>query len=73
ATYYYPNGGYGACGWPLQNSGMTVAIGPDNWDGGAHCGETMTVTYKGTTICLTIADLCPGCQGNEIYLPEGAM
>ncbi|KAJ6479597.1 hypothetical protein C8R45DRAFT_793338, partial [Mycena sanguinolenta] len=74
ATSYYPNGGYGACGWTIENSDMAVAIGSGNWDGGTHCGETMAVTYGSTTICVTVADLCPGCQGaNGIALTPGAM
>ncbi|KAF8124262.1 RlpA-like double-psi beta-barrel-protein domain-containing protein-containing protein, partial [Mycena galopus ATCC 62051] len=73
ATYYYPNGGTGACGGTIQNGDMAVAIGQDNWDNGAHCGATMTVTYGGTTIYVTVEDLCPGCQGsNGIDLTQGA-
>ncbi|KAF8179966.1 hypothetical protein K438DRAFT_1543637, partial [Mycena galopus ATCC 62051] len=80
ATYYYPNGGTGACGGTIQNGDMAVAIGQDNWDNGAHCGATMTVTCKpfpanhgGTTIYVTVEDLCPGCQGsNGIDLTQGA-
>ncbi|KAF8180011.1 hypothetical protein K438DRAFT_1768662 [Mycena galopus ATCC 62051] len=45
ATYYYPNGGLGACnGVVIQNGDMAVAIGQGHWDNGAHCGATMTVT-----------------------------
>ncbi|KAF7361007.1 hypothetical protein MSAN_01130900 [Mycena sanguinolenta] len=74
ATYYYPEGGYGACGWTIQNWDMAVAIGSGNWNGGSHCGATMTVTYGSTTIQVTVADLCPGCQGaNGIDLTQGAM
>ncbi|KAJ6479627.1 RlpA-like double-psi beta-barrel-protein domain-containing protein-containing protein, partial [Mycena sanguinolenta] len=74
ATYYDPDGGYGACGWQIQNSDMAVAIGSGNWNSGSHCGATMTVTYGSTTIYVTVADLCPGCQGaNGIDLTEGAM
>ncbi|KAJ7898654.1 hypothetical protein B0H14DRAFT_3424448 [Mycena olivaceomarginata] len=36
ATYYYPNGNYGACGWMINNGDMAVALGPDHWDSGAH-------------------------------------
>ncbi|KAF8124409.1 hypothetical protein K438DRAFT_1511364, partial [Mycena galopus ATCC 62051] len=65
STYYYPNGGTGACGGTIQNGDMAVAIGQDNWDNGAH--------YGGTTIYVTVEDLCPGCQGsNGIDLTQGA-
>ncbi|KAK7018354.1 RlpA-like double-psi beta-barrel-protein domain-containing protein-containing protein [Favolaschia claudopus] len=74
ATYYDPNGGTGACGSVLQNSDFIVALGSGHYDGGAHCGKTVTVTYQGRTISVTVADLCPGCQGaNGIDLSEGAM
>ncbi|KAF7361010.1 hypothetical protein MSAN_01131200 [Mycena sanguinolenta] len=74
ATYYDPEDGYGACGWKIQNWDMAVAIGSGNWNSGSHCGATMTVTYGSTTIQVTVADLCPGCQGaNGIDLTEGAM
>ncbi|KAF7334663.1 hypothetical protein MVEN_02296800 [Mycena venus] len=76
ATYYDPNGGTGACPpYPVINNwDMAVAIGSGHWDGGAHCGKTMTVTYGSTTISVVVKDLCPGCQGaNGIDLTEGAM
>ncbi|KAK7017655.1 hypothetical protein R3P38DRAFT_1311455 [Favolaschia claudopus] len=74
ATYYNPNGGFGACGSVLQNSDMIVGLGPAHYDGGAHCGKTVAVTYGGKTISVTVADLCPGCQGAEgIDLTEVAM
>ncbi|KAJ7246131.1 RlpA-like double-psi beta-barrel-protein domain-containing protein-containing protein [Mycena haematopus] len=74
ATYYDPNGGTGACGKPLQNSDFIVALGTGNWASGAHCGQTVTVQYKGNSIQVVVEDLCPGCQGaNGIDLSEGAM
>ncbi|KAJ6484825.1 Non-catalytic module family EXPN protein [Mycena sanguinolenta] len=74
ATYYDPNGGTGACGNVLQNSDFIVALGEGNWDGGAHCGQTVNVQYQGNTVQVTVQDLCPGCQGaNGIDLSEGAM
>ncbi|KAJ6535554.1 hypothetical protein B0H19DRAFT_1271297 [Mycena capillaripes] len=45
ATYYLPNGGIGACGGaPLGNNDLVVALGAGHWNGGSHCGETMTVS-----------------------------
>ncbi|KAJ7679166.1 RlpA-like double-psi beta-barrel-protein domain-containing protein-containing protein, partial [Mycena polygramma] len=74
ATYYDPNGGTGACGWTIQNWDYAVAIGAGHWDGGTHCGQTMTVNYNGASIQVTVADLCPGCQGsNGIDLTSGAI
>ncbi|KAJ7924733.1 RlpA-like double-psi beta-barrel-protein domain-containing protein-containing protein [Mycena leptocephala] len=74
ATFYDPNGGFGACGVPLQNGGFTVALGPGHWDGGSHCGQTVNVQYQGQSIQVIVEDLCPGCQGaNGIDLSEGAI
>ncbi|KAJ7199040.1 RlpA-like double-psi beta-barrel-protein domain-containing protein-containing protein [Mycena pura] len=74
ATFYDPNGGFGACGSPLQNGDFIVALGEANWDGGAHCGQTVNVQFQGRSFQVTVQDLCPGCQGaNGIDLAEGAM
>ncbi|KAJ6619618.1 RlpA-like double-psi beta-barrel-protein domain-containing protein-containing protein [Mycena sp. CBHHK59/15] len=74
ATFYDPDGGFGACGSPLQNGDFIVALGTGHWDGGSHCGQTVNVQFQGRTIQVSVQDLCPGCQGaNGIDLSEGAM
>ncbi|KAF8169840.1 RlpA-like double-psi beta-barrel-protein domain-containing protein-containing protein [Mycena galopus ATCC 62051] len=74
ATYYDPNGGYGACGSILQNTDYIVALGPNDWDAGAHCGQTVTVQYNGASVSVVVQDLCPGCQGDHgIDLTEPAI
>ncbi|KAJ7364647.1 RlpA-like double-psi beta-barrel-protein domain-containing protein-containing protein [Mycena albidolilacea] len=73
ATYYLPNGGTGACGTVLQNSDFILALGEGHWDDGAHCGETVTVGYNGASISVVVADRCPGCQGDNVDLSQGAM
>ncbi|KAJ7890941.1 RlpA-like double-psi beta-barrel-protein domain-containing protein-containing protein [Mycena olivaceomarginata] len=77
ASYYDPDGGTGACGSVLQNSDFIVALGEDTWDNGAHCGITITITYHGHTITVTVADRCPGCNSlhgaHSIDLSEGAI
>ncbi|KAJ7089020.1 RlpA-like double-psi beta-barrel-protein domain-containing protein-containing protein, partial [Mycena crocata] len=74
ATFYRPEGGFGSCGWQIQNSDFIVALGEGHYDNGAHCGQTINVEYNGRSISLTVADRCPGCQGdNGIDLSEGAM
>nr|GAT43309.1 predicted protein [Mycena chlorophos] len=67
ASVYNPNGAIGACGTTVQNSDHVVAIGLDNWDNGAHCGETLTVQYTlgGTSIQLLVVDKCMGCSAND--------
>lgn len=93
ATYYDPNGGFGACGSLLQNLDLVVALGKAHYDDGSHCGETISVGCEtpppllsrcittlipgldnGQSITVTVADLCPDCQGdNGIDLSEAAM
>ena len=46
ATYYDPNGGYGACGNPLQNTDMIVALSADQYLAGANCGKQLVATCK---------------------------
>ena len=46
ATYYDPNGGYGACGNPLQNTDMIVALSADQYLAGANCGKQLVATRK---------------------------
>ncbi|KAK0488453.1 riboflavine-aldehyde-forming enzyme [Armillaria novae-zelandiae] len=68
ATWYTPNGGVGACGVPLQNSGHIVALSSDQYAGGAHCWKHIGVNYNGKFVDATIGDLCPGCSPNRIDL-----
>ncbi|KAJ6490129.1 RlpA-like double-psi beta-barrel-protein domain-containing protein-containing protein [Mycena sanguinolenta] len=73
ATYYDPNGGYGACGSILQNTDYIVALGPGDWSS-AHCGQTVTVKYGSNSVNVVVQDFCPGCQGaHGIDLTEPAM
>ncbi|KAK0203209.1 hypothetical protein DFS33DRAFT_1385562 [Desarmillaria ectypa] len=48
AIWYTPNGGYRACGAPLQNSGYIVALSGDQYVGGAHCWKH--IVYGGRTL-----------------------
>ncbi|KAJ7710700.1 RlpA-like double-psi beta-barrel-protein domain-containing protein-containing protein, partial [Mycena rosella] len=67
------NGGYGACGWQIQNGDHAVALGPVHWDSESYCGHTITAQYKGKSVTATVADLCPGCAGDHIDLTSSAM
>ncbi|KAK0497530.1 riboflavine-aldehyde-forming enzyme [Armillaria luteobubalina] len=72
ATYYDPNGGYGACGTTLQNTDSIVALSSDQYAGGTHCGKVITASYQGKSVDVTISDLCPGCGPNGIDLSPSA-
>ncbi|KAI0769352.1 RlpA-like double-psi beta-barrel-protein domain-containing protein-containing protein [Trametes elegans] len=68
ATYYYPNGGYGACGTQLQNTDYIVALNPVQYSSGANCGRRINVQYQGKSVQATVADLCPGCGSGGVDL-----
>ncbi|KAL1708809.1 RlpA-like double-psi beta-barrel-protein domain-containing protein-containing protein [Schizophyllum commune] len=72
ATYYDPNGGYGACGNPLQNTDMIVALSADQYLAGANCGKQLVATHAGKSVTVTVADLCPGCAANGLDLSSTA-
>ncbi|KAF8197297.1 RlpA-like double-psi beta-barrel-protein domain-containing protein-containing protein, partial [Mycena galopus ATCC 62051] len=71
-TFYLPDGGLGACGNPIQNSDFAVALSSANFAGGAHCGQNLNVNLNDTTITVTVADLCVGCEADGIDLTQGA-
>ncbi|KAK7055909.1 barwin-like endoglucanase [Favolaschia claudopus] len=72
ATYFEPNNGYGACGQRIQNSDHKVALSSAQYGNGEHCGKTFTVEHNGEGIVVEVADLCPGCDSNQIDLTSGA-
>ncbi|GJJ09085.1 hypothetical protein Clacol_003307 [Clathrus columnatus] len=68
ASYYYPGGGYGACGTRIQNGDKAVALSTGEWQNGALCGKSIRVTNKanGRTVTgVIVRDLCPGCQPRD--------
>ncbi|SPO21666.1 uncharacterized protein UTRI_01149_B [Ustilago trichophora] len=62
ATYYAA--GLGACGWTNSGSDFIVAMNAPEWNGGSHCGQTITITnnQNGNTQQAQVVDLCPGCS-----------
>ncbi|KAJ7897415.1 hypothetical protein B0H13DRAFT_2521789 [Mycena leptocephala] len=68
ATFYAPQGEVGACGKVIQNSDLFVALSPDNYANGAHCGEVFVVER----CCSRSWRHMRGCTGNQIDLTEGA-
>ncbi|USP76503.1 hypothetical protein yc1106_03777 [Curvularia clavata] len=86
-TVYDNSGVAGACGKPLTDDMMVVAISQGLWDakGGSTydymtgassnpwCGTEIEIDYNGATTKATIMDLCPGCKGpNDIDLSRAA-
>ncbi|GAC72559.1 hypothetical protein PANT_7d00162 [Moesziomyces antarcticus T-34] len=58
----------GACGWTNSGSDFIVAMNAPEWAGGAHCGQTVTITNNknGNTQTAQVADLCPGCSWGSL-------
>lgn len=48
--------GLGACGGWNKPSDYIVALNIGMWDGGSHCGESLTITAEGKTMTATVAD-----------------
>jgi hypothetical protein len=82
-TIYDNTGGYGACGKPIYDGDMIVAIAKDAWGVSTYdtmtgdstnpwCGQKIKIDYNGNSIEATIMDLCPGCSGHDIDLSLAA-
>ncbi|KXN89994.1 Allergen Asp f 7 [Leucoagaricus sp. SymC.cos] len=74
-TWFLP--GAGACGGhngPNDYVGVVIiAISHLIWNGGAHCGDTVTISYHGKTAQATIVDECMGCESGHIDLSPGLL
>ncbi|KAH7923027.1 hypothetical protein BV22DRAFT_1016204 [Leucogyrophana mollusca] len=58
-TYFYD--GLGACGITSLPTDFIVALNSDQYGNGAHCFETITISFGGKTAQAQIVDECPGC------------
>ncbi|KAL0579970.1 hypothetical protein V5O48_002054 [Marasmius crinis-equi] len=65
-TFYAP--GLGACGGTNSESDFIVALNAPQWDGGSHCGQTITISYNGKSTSAQIVDLCPSCAFGALDL-----
>ncbi|KJA27177.1 hypothetical protein HYPSUDRAFT_106555, partial [Hypholoma sublateritium FD-334 SS-4] len=61
ARFTFYAAGLGACGKTNSASDFIVALNSAQYDGGAHCFETITITVNGETQSAQIVDECPGC------------
>lgn len=73
-TIYDNTGAAGACGKPLTDDMMIVALAHGAFGASTYnymtgeatnpwCGQKITIEYEGNTIDAVIQDLCPGCAG----------
>lgn len=70
-TYYNVLMGEVACGGYYQPNDLIVAMNSPDFDGGAACGKTITIQYRGKTMHATVRDECPTCGPHGIDMSEG--
>ncbi|KAF6765939.1 hypothetical protein DFP72DRAFT_865140 [Ephemerocybe angulata] len=73
ARFTYFVTGMGACGNFNTPEDFIVAINTPQWDGGSHCGKTVTINLRGKTAQATVADRCVECPPNALDFTEGLM
>ncbi|KAA1071420.1 hypothetical protein PGT21_006708 [Puccinia graminis f. sp. tritici] len=63
ATYFFQEGGIGACGTANSDSTPLVALPPGLYANGAHCGKDVMIvnTANGKSVTAKVQDMCPGC------------
>ncbi|WAR56288.1 hypothetical protein PtB15_7B134 [Puccinia triticina] len=63
ATFFYQEGGIGACGTANSDSTPLVALPPGLYANGAHCGKDVMImnTANGKSVTAKVQDMCPGC------------
>ncbi|KAF9009386.1 hypothetical protein BDQ17DRAFT_1348006 [Cyathus striatus] len=70
-AFSFYDAGLGACGKVNSNSDDIVAINLDQWDGGSHCFDAITVTYNGKSIQAQIVDSCEKCPYGGLDFSRG--
>ncbi|KAL5532997.1 hypothetical protein ACEPAF_4771 [Sanghuangporus sanghuang] len=63
--------GLGACGGWNNSTDFIVALNEEQWDGGSHCWEKITINYNGKSTQAQIVDLCPGCPRGALDMSPG--
>ncbi|KZP31266.1 hypothetical protein FIBSPDRAFT_849762 [Athelia psychrophila] len=68
-TFFTP--GLGACGGRNTNEDFIVALSAQDWDGGSHCNDKITIMYNGRSVHAKIVDKCMSCPAGGLDLSEG--
>ncbi|KAF4572888.1 hypothetical protein EYR36_007398 [Pleurotus pulmonarius] len=68
ARFTLYNAGLGACGAHNTNGDAIVAMSAQDWAGGAHCFDKVTITAKGKSVQATIVDRCVECPSGALDL-----
>ncbi|KAF8908317.1 hypothetical protein CPB85DRAFT_1562795 [Mucidula mucida] len=63
--------GVGACGGTNVPSDFIVALPALDWDNGAHCFETITITINGISTQAQIVDECMNCASGDLDFTTG--
>ncbi|KAL0951149.1 hypothetical protein HGRIS_007883 [Hohenbuehelia grisea] len=71
ARFTWFDTGLGACGGVNSPGDHVVAMSKLDWDGGAHCGKTVTITIEGKSTQATIVDECMGCPSGALDFTTG--
>ncbi|KAF8070779.1 RlpA-like double-psi beta-barrel-protein domain-containing protein-containing protein [Lyophyllum atratum] len=64
ATYFAV--GLGSCGQTNVDSDYIVALNPERYEGGSHCGKKVRITVSGKSATATVRDTCPGCGPGDL-------
>jgi len=70
AQFTYYQDGLGACGKTNKPSDFVVALNSQDFAGGSHCFETITITIGDKSVQAMIVDECMGCGPNNIDCSE---
>lgn len=68
-TFYQD--GLGACGKTNKPSDFIVALNSQEFDGGAHCFDMITITVGDMSNQAMIVDECMGCGAGNLDLSQG--
>jgi expansin (peptidoglycan-binding protein) len=72
ATFYDLDGGTGNCSFTAPADDLFVALGPDQYSGGAACGTYLDVTGPRGKIRVKVIDSCPECATGHLDLSRTA-
>lgn len=75
ATFFYQGGAAGACGNTNSDEVPLVALPPELYSNGEHCGQGVLIRNKenGKSVIAKVQDMCPGCPtSHSLDLSTGA-
>ena len=70
ATFYDPGGNLGACGTPIPDDFLGVAVSPTF--GKDACNKRIQVDGPQGSVQVTVVDICPSCEPDHLDLTRSA-